>query len=76
MLRRLRASSPDVGTARGNDPLDRLPDGEGAWLSVSSVQSIWRARGLQPPRMRQFKLSNDPRFVDKLRDLVGLYVDR
>src|ERR1700690_73357 len=44
-------------------------------LSVSSVQRIWRAYGLQPHRMRQFKLSNDPRFVDKLRDVVGLYVD-
>lgn len=46
-----------------------------AGLSVSSVQRIWRAHGLQPHRMRQFKLSNDPRFVDKLRDVVGLYVD-
>jgi transposase len=44
-------------------------------LSVSSVQRIWRTHGLQPHRMRQFKLSNDPRFVDKLRDAVGLYVD-
>ena len=46
-----------------------------AGLSVSSIQRIWRAHGLQPHRMRQFKLSNDPRFVDKLRDVVGLYVD-
>ena len=46
-----------------------------AGLSVSSVQLIWRAHGLQPHRTRQFKLSNDPRFVDKLRDVVGLYVD-
>ncbi len=46
-----------------------------AGLSVSSVQRIWRAHGLQPHRTRQFKLSNDPRFVDKLRDVVGLYVD-
>src|SRR5712672_724986 len=46
-----------------------------AALSVSSVQRIWRTHGLQPHRMRQFKLSNDPRFVDKLRDVVGLYVD-
>jgi transposase len=46
-----------------------------AGLSVSSVQRIWRTHGLQPHRMRQFKLSNDPRFVDKLRDVVGLYVD-
>ena len=44
-------------------------------LSVSSVQRIRRAHGLQPHRVRQFKLSNDPHFVDKLRDVVGLYVD-
>jgi transposase len=44
-------------------------------VSVSSVQRIWRAHGLQPHRMRQFKLSNDPEFVGKLRDVVGLYVD-
>src|ERR1700687_4319387 len=46
-----------------------------AGLSVSSIQRIWRAHGLQPHRVRQFKLSRDPRFVDKLRDVVGLYVD-
>src|SRR3977135_1098686 len=44
-------------------------------VSVSSVQRIWRAYGLQPHRVQQFKLSNDPQFVDKLRDVVGLYVD-
>jgi len=44
-------------------------------ISVSSVQRIWRAHGLQPHRMRQFKLSHDPEFVPKLRDIVGLYVD-
>jgi transposase len=44
-------------------------------ISVSSVQRIWRAHGLQPHRVRQFKLSTDPQFVDKLRDVVGLYVD-
>ena len=43
-------------------------------VSVSSVQRIWRAHGLQPHRVRQFKLSNDPEFIDKLRDVVGLYV--
>ena len=46
-----------------------------AKISVSSVQRIWRANGLQPHRVRQFKLSNDPRFAAKLRDVVGLYVD-
>ena len=44
-------------------------------ISASSVQRIWRAHGLQPHRVKQFKLSTDPRFVDKLRDIVGLYVD-
>ncbi|MCJ7527010.1 MAG: IS630 family transposase, partial [Methyloceanibacter sp.] len=44
-------------------------------ISVSSVQRIWRAHGLQPHRVQQFKLSNDPEFVSKLRDVVGLYVD-
>jgi len=44
-------------------------------ISVSSVQRIWRAHGLQPHRVRQFKLSRDRQFVDKLRDIVGLYVD-
>jgi transposase len=44
-------------------------------ISVSSVQRIWRAHGLQPHRVRQFKLSNDPQFADKVRDIVGLYLD-
>ena len=44
-------------------------------VSASSVQRIWRAHGLQPHRVRQFKLSDDPSFIDKLNDVVGLYVD-
>ena len=44
-------------------------------ISASSVQRIWRAHGLQPHRVQQFKLSTDPKFIDKLRDVVGLYVD-
>src|SRR5258707_13881268 len=44
-------------------------------ISASAVRRIWKAHGLQPHRCRQFKLSNDPNFVDKLRDVVGLYVD-
>jgi transposase len=46
-----------------------------ACVSVSSVQRIWRGHGLQPHRVRQFKLSTDPAFAAKLRDVVGLYVD-
>jgi Homeodomain-like domain len=44
-------------------------------ISVSSVQRVWRAHGLQPHRLRQFKRSRDPHFAAKLRDIVGLYVD-
>src|SRR5579864_3081614 len=43
-------------------------------LSVSTVQRIWRAFGLQPHRLESFKLSTDPDFVAKVRDVVGLYV--
>jgi transposase len=45
-----------------------------AGISVSSVQRIWRSHGLQPHRVRQFKLSKDPKFVEKLQDIVGLYI--
>jgi transposase len=48
---------------------------EAAGISVSSVQRIWRSHGLQPHRVRQFKLSSDPQFAAKLHDIVGLYVD-
>jgi hypothetical protein len=44
-------------------------------IYVSSVQRIWRRHGLQPHRTRLFKLSNDPQFASKLREIVGLYVD-
>ena len=43
-------------------------------LSVSTVQRIWRAFGLQPHRLGSFKLSTNPDFVTKVRDVVGLYV--
>jgi transposase len=46
-----------------------------AGISLSSVQRIWRAHGLAPHRIRTFKLSNDPQFAAKVRDIVGLYVD-
>jgi DDE superfamily endonuclease len=44
-------------------------------LSLRSVQRIWAAHGLQPHRVRRFKLSQDPAFAAKLRDVVGLYLD-
>jgi transposase len=45
-----------------------------AGIAVSSVQKIWSEHGLAPHRWRQFKLSNDPAFAEKLHDVVGLYV--
>lgn len=44
-------------------------------LSPASVQRIWKAHGLKPHRVRTFKLSRDPRFVEKLQDIVGLYLN-
>jgi transposase len=44
-------------------------------LSRMTVQRIWKQHGLQPHRVETFKLSRDPRFVEKLRDVVGLYLD-
>ena len=39
------------------------------------MQRAWRAHNLQPHRVQNFKFSRDPHFVEKLRDIVGLYMD-
>lgn len=44
-------------------------------VSHMTVARIWDAHGLQPPRVRTFKLSHDPQFVEKLTDVVGLYMN-
>lgn len=44
-------------------------------MSQSAVSRIWRAFGLKPHRQETFKLSTDPLFVEKVRDIVGLYLD-
>src|SRR5947209_1445906 len=44
-------------------------------LSQSTISRIWRAFGLQPHRTETFKLSRDPLFIDKVRDIVGLYLN-
>jgi transposase len=64
--------------------LDEKPEGQTHWsrstmaaaagLSDSTVGRIWREHGLKPHRVEAFKLSNDPRFVEKLTDVVGLYL--
>jgi transposase len=43
-------------------------------LSPATVQRVWRAFGLRPRRVEAFKLSSDPEFVEKVRDIVGLYL--
>jgi transposase len=43
--------------------------------SPSMVQRVWKAHGLKPHRTKTFKLSNDPRFAEKLIDVVGLYLN-
>jgi transposase len=65
--------------------LHESPPGETHWscrtmaaragVSAATVQRIWAARGLQPHRVETFKLSNDPRFEEKLVDVVGLYLN-
>jgi transposase len=44
-------------------------------MSQSAVSRIWRAFGLQPHRVETFKLSKDPLFIEKVRDIVGLYLN-
>ena len=48
---------------------------EAQGISPASIQRIWDAHGLQPHRVKTFKLSRDKRFVEKLTDVVGLYLN-
>ncbi len=76
----------DVVDAIVSDTLHTVPDDEStAWstrtmgerhgVSKDTVARIWRARKLRPWRVETFKLSADPRFEEKLLDVVGLYLD-
>ena len=65
--------------------LESMPDNSTHWstrlmaqkvgLSQTAVVRIWRAFGLQPHRVENFKFSKDPQFVEKVRDIVGLYMN-
>ncbi len=65
--------------------LKRKPKGATQWscrsmakeiaVSKSMVHRVWKTLGLQPHRQRSFKLSTDPFFVEKVRDIVGLYLN-
>lgn len=68
-----------------HDTLHTKPKGATHWscrtmaaharVSPDTVNRIWRDHGLQPHRVRVFKLSNDPRFLEKLTDVIGLYLN-
>jgi transposase len=70
VVRLTLAEPPGESTHWTADAMARV-----AGVSASAVRRIWKAHGLAPHRCRQFKLSTDPKFVEKLRDVVGLYVD-
>ena len=65
--------------------LEKTPKGTTHWssrmlaartgLSQSTISRIWRAFGLKPHRTESFQLSTDPLLIDKVRDIVGLYLD-
>ena len=78
------AVSPEKVTAVVNATLHTTPPDATHWsvrtmakaqgLSHAVVHRIWRAHGLQPHRVETFKLSRDPDFVQKIRDVVGVYL--
>lgn len=70
IIRRTLEENPPLGTHWST----RLMAAE-AGVHHATVARIWRAHKLQPHRVETFKLSKDPRFVEKLRDVVGLYMD-
>jgi transposase len=65
--------------------LEEVPEGSTHWperelarktgISATSVQHIWRSFGLQPWRTETFKVSPDPLLIDKIRDIVGIYLN-
>jgi len=82
---RKKTISPEVIQQVVEATLHTTPRGATHWstrtlakaqgLSHVMVHRIWKQHGLQPHRVETFKLSKDPKFVEKLRDVVGLYLD-
>jgi transposase len=84
-----RGRKPSIGPEKVQEivhaTLHETPPGQTHWscrsmarahgVSHSTVQKIWAARGLKPHRVETFKLSSDPRFEEKLTDVVGLYLN-
>src|SRR6202008_4832038 len=84
-----RGRKPEISEAKVAEIVratqEDTPPGETHWscrsmakaqgVSPATVQRIWDAHGLRPHRVRAVKLSNDPRFTEKLTDVVGLYLN-
>src|SRR5450755_360496 len=70
IVRALSSAPPDGGTHWSSRQMAAVTG-----VSQSTVSRVWRAFGLQPHRVEHWKLSSDPMFVDKVRDIVGLYLD-
>jgi hypothetical protein len=62
-------------TPRGATHWSTRSMAKAAGLSQTTISRIWRAFALQPHRSETFKLSKDPLFVEKVRDIVGLYLN-
>lgn len=70
IIKALETEPPDGGTHWSTRQMAKV-----VGLNQTAVSRIWRAFALQPHRVEYFKLSKDPLFVQKLRDIVGLYLD-
>jgi transposase len=80
-----KPSIPNAKVARVVTEATRPPQGKTRWsirsmsrhagVSPSTVQRIWSKNDLKPHRLKTFKLSNDPKFEEKFRDVIGLYLD-
>jgi transposase len=70
IVKALESAPPDGGTHWSTRQMAAA-----AGVSQSTVSRVWRAFGLQPHRVEHWKLSKDPLFVEKVRDIVGLYLD-
>lgn len=70
IVRRVQETAPPVGTHWTTRHMAQQ-----VGVSKSHVSRIWHAHGLAPHRVDYFKISTDPLFVEKLRDVVGLYLD-
>ncbi len=70
IVKTLESAPPDGGTHWSTRQMAKA-----SGLNQTAVSRIWRAFGLQPHRVEHWKLSKDPLFVEKVRDIVGLYLD-